>query len=277
MDSTFKIDNRGFNRQGFAEFLATQELGDPLYIFPQLNSTNTTLRELLDQGAPPGTTVIALQQTAGRGQRGRQWCSAPGGLYLSVAIAPGKAAAQTPQLTLCSAWGIAHTLRQANIPIWLKWPNDLYLYGRKLGGILTESCLRQGQIPWAILGVGLNWANPVPPTGINLQSALASQPQPPITSLEMLAALTLKGLEAGYHQWRTHGLGTLLPEYLKLYKHLGHPVEVKGQAGTIVGITAQGYLQVRLASTPADGPIELRIAPGTSVVLHPTSEPSATN
>ncbi len=101
-----------------------------------------------------------------------------------------------------------------SLPIQLKWPNDLLLHGRKLGGILTETRLRQGQITTAVIGVGLNWTNPVPETGINLKSVLADQSAPAIHSLEMLAAIALQGLESGYQQWQSGK--NLLPDYLKL-------------------------------------------------------------
>jgi len=216
-----------FNQQQFAQFLHTNQLGRPLYWFDTLASTNSTLWDLLNQGAQAGTAVIAAQQLAGRGQWGRQWQSSPGGLYLSVAIAPKLSAGQSHQLTLCSAWGIAKTLRNYTLPIQLKWPNDLLLHGRKLGGILTETRLQQGKITTAVIGVGLNWINPVPDIGINLQTVLANQPVPAIHSLEMLAAIALEGLELGYQQWQDSGLEKLLPDYLELLTDIGDLAQVR--------------------------------------------------
>ncbi|HEY9845543.1 MAG TPA: hypothetical protein V6D03_05035, partial [Candidatus Caenarcaniphilales bacterium] len=68
-----------FNQQQFAAFLPTTQFGRPLYCFDTLASTNATLWNLIDRGARPGTTVIAAQQQAGRGQWGRQWYSPRGG------------------------------------------------------------------------------------------------------------------------------------------------------------------------------------------------------
>lgn len=205
----------GFDRTCFDHYLATQTFGRPLHVFERLGSTNTTLWDLMAQGASPGTAVIAAQQDAGRGQWGRTWCSALGGLYLSVAIAPHIPASQTQELTICSAWGVAHRLRAAQIPVVLKWPNDLFLEGYKLGGILTETAIQQGQIHQAVIGIGLNWQNRVPPEGINLQGVLNLRSEPTIHSLEMLAALTLQGLEAGYQRWQREGIEALLPDYFK--------------------------------------------------------------
>ena len=237
-----------FNQQLFVQHLHTKQLGRPLHWFDTLSSTNSTLWQLLDGGAEAGTTVIAAQQEAGRGQWGRQWQSLPGGLYLSVAIAPYLAAQKSHQLTLCSAWGLATTLRNYSLPIQIKWPNDLLLHGRKLGGILTETRLQQGQITTAVIGIGLNWSNAVPETGINLQSLDPTS----IHSLEMLAAITLEGLEFGYQQWQNFGIKGLLADYLKLMTHLDQPVVVEDQVGKVIGVSEAGSLQVQFDS--ADPP-----------------------
>ncbi|MEQ8956672.1 MAG: biotin--[acetyl-CoA-carboxylase] ligase, partial [Coleofasciculus sp. C2-GNP5-27] len=140
-----------------------QDIGElAIYLFDSLSSTNQTLWELLDRGTTLPTVVIAAQQTAGRGQWGRQWQSAPGGLYLSLALTTNVEACDSAQLTMCSAWGIAMALRCYGIPVLIKWHNDLLLLGYKLGGILTETRLSQGQITKAVIGVGINWSNPVP-------------------------------------------------------------------------------------------------------------------
>jgi BirA family biotin operon repressor/biotin-[acetyl-CoA-carboxylase] ligase len=231
------------------------------HIFDTLPSTNQKLWELIDQGAKPGTVVIATQQTSGRGQWGRQWHSATGGLYLSLAIAPNLPAANSAQLTLCSAWGIATALRDRAIPVVLKWPNDLILLNRKLGGILIETRVQQGHITQAIIGVGINWTNPVPETGINLQSFLNSQPTSSITSLERLAALTLEGLLSGCQRSTPEAIETVLPSYLELLNSNGRPVVVDGNPGVVVGVTPTGNLRVHLHSGSATSTIDLQ--PGT--------------
>lgn len=216
-----------------------------VHVFDRLNSTNQTLWDLIEQGAGAGTVVIASQQTAGRGQWGRQWQSQQGGLYLSLAIEPRLPAAHSAQLTLCSAWGIATALRECGIPVSLKWPNDLILTNRKLGGILTETRVHQGQIAKAVVGVGINWANEVPETGINLESFCNEANCSAIASLEMLAAVTLTGLTSGYEFLSEKGISDLLPAYSALLSSLGQPVVLEGRQGVVVGVSAQGELKVR--------------------------------
>lgn len=239
-----------------------------LHILKTVASTNQILWDFLNQGADPGTVVIAESQTAGRGQWGRQWQSGAGGLYLSLALAPNLPASDSAHLTLCSAWGIANALRNYDLPVWLKWPNDLLLGEHKLGGILTETRVRQGRIAQAVIGVGINWSNPVLPTGLNLQSFQARLPAPTVTSLEMLAAITLQGLRAGYHHLQGNGINSLLPAYQELLTAIGHPVEVNGHRGVVVGVAATGELRVRLepqSPTPLAESVEL----GQEICLKP--------
>lgn len=243
-----------------------------MHCFETLASTNQTLWSLLNQGATAGSVVIAEKQTAGRGQWGRQWQSEPGGLYLSVALTPNLQVTNSAQLTMCSAWGIATALRAYNIPVLLKWPNDLILGGRKLGGILTETRVRQGKITKAVVGVGINFCNRAPEPGINLQSFFNEKLYSPVFSLEILAAIVIQGLISGYQHWSEEGIGILLPSYLKLLDSQGRQVSVNGKPGVITGVKPTGELQVRLHSQPASAddqvsaPVPLKeifLKPGT--------------
>lgn len=233
-----------------------------LQVFEVLASTNQTLWELMAQGAIAGTAVLALRQESGRGQWGRQWQSPPGGLYLSVALNPNLPVENSAQLTLCSAWGIATALRSYGVPVQLKWPNDLVMNGRKLGGILTETRIQRGQITKAVVGVGINWTNSVPETGINLQTVLSAQAQPAIASLEILSAIVLQGIASGYTAWQQEGIENLLPGYLSLLTSLGRSVVVNDIQGTVVGVSPQGELQIRPNSEVISSG-EILLKPGT--------------
>jgi BirA family transcriptional regulator, biotin operon repressor / biotin---[acetyl-CoA-carboxylase] ligase len=236
------------------EALIAQNL--TLHIYETLPSTNQTLWELIKVGIKPRIVVIAAQQTAGRGQRGHQWYSPLGGLYLSYALAPNIPVADSFQLTLRTAWGIATVLRDRGIPVQLKWLNDLVLNNRKLGGILTETKVKQGIITKAAIGVGINWINPVPETGINLTSFLATIP-----SLEMLAAITIQGIVRGMNE----PTETLLPAYEQLLTTIGRSIFIDGRNGVVVGVNCLGYLRVRLEAeenTPT-GILEVPLKPGS--------------
>lgn len=229
-----------------------------IHVFDSVPSTNQAAWELLQQGAGAGTVVIALQQTAGRGQRGHQWHSAQGGLYLSMTFAPELAAASGTDLTLSSAWGVASALRQQHVAVDIKWLNDLVIDGRKLGGILTETRISQQRIRQAVIGVGINWQNPVPAPGVNLQTVLAGQATP-LCSLETLAATVIYGLVKGDAYYRSRGINALLDQYHRLMANLGQVRTVNGVAGTIIGVTAEAALRIQPL---ADAATEMAVLPG---------------
>ena len=232
-----------------------RRIAPQMLLFDEIDSTNRALWELFDQNLLEGTVAIAARQTAGKGQWGRQWTSDLGGLYLSVALTPNCSIEQSAQLTLCTAWGIVKALQDIPsrlsgtpeyIPVRLKWLNDLVVYQKKLGGILTETRLHHQNIPKAIVGVGINWSNPVPETGINLKTILQEQSIPLIESLEMLAAITIVGLIGGYQFWQTHGIEAVLLHYLDQLTSLGQNIAIGEQSGTIVGVLPSGELHIRL-------------------------------
>jgi BirA family biotin operon repressor/biotin-[acetyl-CoA-carboxylase] ligase len=188
-----------------------------------------------------------------------------GGLYLSVAIAPQLSATNSYQLTLATAWGIAKQLRSCGVPVEIKWPNDLVLQSRKLCGILTETKVQQGQITQAVIGVGMNWANPVPETGINLAMWQANQHTKLIPSLEMLILEVLIGIESGIQCLFEEGVNILISRYLELLTNMGDRVYVNETVGTVVGVTNTGELRVCMETTELKSvkTPEIYLQPGT--------------
>ena len=144
-----------------------------LLVYRSLTSTQDVLHQLAEHGAADGTVVVADEQTAGRGRMGRSWASAPGaGLWCSLLSRPAAAAgaagdsvdeaAEHPQLmSIRVGLAVATALDAvAGRAVRLKWPNDLVLDNRKLGGILIESRWRGNRPDWTVIGVGINLATP---------------------------------------------------------------------------------------------------------------------
>lgn len=165
-------------------------------------STQDVLHDLAASGAPAGTAVVAEVQTLGRGRRGRGWESPRGGLWLSVLLRPGDAPA-IEVLSLRVALAVAAALERMvpGMVVHLKWPNDLILSGRKLGGILCEARW-QGTMPgWVAVGVGINVTNQIPAELASRAVGLASVA--PTLSAEQLiaplvAAIVAVGGSAGH-------------------------------------------------------------------------------
>lgn len=135
----------------------------PTHIFTSTDSTNRIASDLAKNGAQHGTAVLAEMQSKGRGRLDRSWYSpAQKGLYCSIIIRPRLSWEEYPKITLVAGLAVAQTLaRSCNCPCSVKWPNDIYIRGRKLGGILTESSSFAGNMSeaYAVVGIGVNINN----------------------------------------------------------------------------------------------------------------------
>ncbi|MGM0576713.1 MAG: biotin--[acetyl-CoA-carboxylase] ligase [Myxococcota bacterium] len=127
------------------------------------SSTNEAARDLVRQGAPGGTVVVADVQTAGRGRRGRTWFSPRGGLYLSYIHESALQPSRLVGITLDAATAVATALEDATgLEPSLRWPNDVILRGRKVGGVLPELHTEEGrEHSVVVVGVGLNVNTPL--------------------------------------------------------------------------------------------------------------------
>ncbi len=132
----------------------------PIYFFESIPSTNILAKKLAENGALHGTAVIATNQTEGRGRLGKSWHSSAGkGLYCSIIVRPGLAVEDYHKITLAAGLGTALAIdRIADVTSQLKWPNDIFIGGKKCGGILTESSSLNEPVSrlYAVIGIGLN-------------------------------------------------------------------------------------------------------------------------
>lgn len=129
-----------------------------LEIHRQIDSTNRYLLDLARQGARTGSVCLAERQTAGRGRRGRSWVSPCGGnIYLSVLWRFAQGYPAIAGLSLAMGVAVIRALRQQKIDgVALKWPNDIYCAGKKLGGLLIETSGEADGPCAAVVGLGLN-------------------------------------------------------------------------------------------------------------------------
>jgi BirA family biotin operon repressor/biotin-[acetyl-CoA-carboxylase] ligase len=137
-----------------AESAAPPGFGAPHRHFRRTDSTNTRARELAEAGAPHGAVVTAAEQSEGRGRQGRSWTAPPGGalLYSAILRPLDERHLLLPLAVPIAVCEAAEELRKGT-ECAIKWPNDVWLEGRKLGGVLIEAKPQDG---WAVIGVGLN-------------------------------------------------------------------------------------------------------------------------
>lgn len=126
--------------------------------FPEVTSTSDVAAALAERGAPEGSVVAANAQSAGRGRHGRQWVSpADTGVYLSAVLRPPPHAVRL--LTIAAGLGVVEGIRAASgLTALIKWPNDVYVSGQKLAGILAEAGSSASGIQHVVLGIGINVA-----------------------------------------------------------------------------------------------------------------------
>ena len=138
--------------------IVTRRIGQVIHLFHVVDSTNDEAMALAARGALEGTVVIADAQERGRGRMGRSWTSPPGvGVYLSVILRPAIPPHDTPSLTLLGAVAVAEAIEEVvGLAAGVKWPNDLIVRGRKVGGILGEVAAETSHLHYVVLGIGIN-------------------------------------------------------------------------------------------------------------------------
>lgn len=133
-------------------------IGRRIHRFESLGSTNDLARSLILTGAEDGETIIADTQSQGRGRRGQEWVSCKGGLWFSIILIPYNLLVDEASLfSLAIASGIISVIeKETNLICLIKWPNDIYLNNKKLGGVLIETDVSLNRVNWLIVGIGIN-------------------------------------------------------------------------------------------------------------------------
>ena len=128
-------------------------IGTPRVHARRIDSTNDRARELASRGAPHGTLVTADEQTAGRGRQGRSW-TAPAGSAVLMSLVLRDLEERHALVPLAAAVAVSEACEEtAGVSCRVKWPNDVWIDGKKVAGILVEGRPQEG---WAVLGIGVN-------------------------------------------------------------------------------------------------------------------------
>lgn len=248
--------------------LSTSLLGRRVAYFRTTASTMDEARRAALDNAPEGTLVVAEEQTKGRGRFQRTWISPPGvNLYLSLILRLGPDGAS--QLTMMSSLALARALRRIapeSSQVTIKWPNDVRMGGRKIGGILIESSLSQeGTGNFSIIGMGVN-VNFDPreyPDISDIATSLQRELGRPVPRLGLLRAI-MEEMEELYLAIRQGG--SVRDEWASWLDTLGQQVRVawgeQVYEGYAQGVDEDGSLLLRLPNgslqTLAAGEVTLR-------------------
>ncbi|HEY6420920.1 MAG TPA: biotin--[acetyl-CoA-carboxylase] ligase [Candidatus Binataceae bacterium] len=233
------------------------ERGEPgrvgwrIHYFEEIDSTQSAARELAEGGAAEGTVVIAERQTAGRGRMGRSWHSPSGvNLYMTIILRPRMTLAEVPRLSLVAGVAAAQALEQvAPGMVALKWPNDVWLRGRKAGGMIAEAVTdARQQLLSVLLGIGIN---------VNLVALdIPSELRDKATSVRIatgrpcdriaLAGALFNLLDTRYMETQAAGFAAVRPEWERYSALTGKRVAIvdagRCETGIVKGIDADGAL-----------------------------------
>jgi BirA family biotin operon repressor/biotin-[acetyl-CoA-carboxylase] ligase len=225
-------------------------LGKNLIYLPSCHSTNDIAAEKI-QNSPTfdGTIVITSDQTAGRGQRGNSWEAIPGqNITMSVILKPDfLSAASQFSLNIAVSLGVYEFLSKyvaENLSV--KWPNDIYLGNRKMGGILIENSLSGSRLSYSIIGIGLN----INQLNFNHEKAISLRlaTRQDEFDLEMLIGELCVSLEKYYLQLKNGHAARQKEQYLKILYRFGetHTFSKDGRQfpGMIIGIADSGQLML---------------------------------
>ena len=240
-----------FNLPTLETALARTIYAGKLHFAPVTDSTNSDALAAARAGAPHGSVYFADEQLAGRGRGDHAWHSSAGqGLYVSILLRPSFSANRLPLLPLSAGLAAAQaTHATTSLSVDLRWPNDLMIGPRKVGGILVESKIETGGVAYAVVGIGINVhqrdfpANlSTPATSLDLETASRNSRQQLLIELLKSIAREILNLNEptaiGVPQ-RVQQASTWMA---------GRRVQVHGpQAciGTTAGLDANGFLLVQ--------------------------------
>jgi BirA family biotin operon repressor/biotin-[acetyl-CoA-carboxylase] ligase len=257
--------------------LSTTWLGRRIELFDCLPSTNREAVQLAQAEVEHGTVVASDSQTAGRGRLSRTWFSPPGAnLYCSIILRmmrpPDRLTEWLSWLPLISALAAAEAIEQvSSTNVSVKWPNDLLISERKVGGILCESGTGTRSGPFQIIGIGINvnvdhddW-----PADLRYSATSIWQERKIVVDRNRLLAQLLLELEQCLDELAVHGTDRIALAYYQRCSTIGHKVQATLANGEVVvglaeGIGQDGSLRVQPQATqPGSGTpevVHLRVA-----------------
>jgi BirA family biotin operon repressor/biotin-[acetyl-CoA-carboxylase] ligase len=226
--------------------------GKRIYHFFKVDSTNRVAMDLGHSGEEEGAVVLAEEQTAGRGRAGHSWHSErASGIYVTALLRPKLSPVQAPLLTMMAGLA-AHAAIQAHAgaAVDLKWPNDLLIEGKKVGGILTEMHAEPSQIKFVIVGIGLNVNQEKFPGELSgIATSLRAATGRVHSRLELLVRL-LREFESGYNRFLAEGTSSVVERFAAISSYTnGKRVRVANGKDSFTGVTAglapEGLLLVK--------------------------------
>ena len=240
--------------------LSAEIVGEKLFVYDEVDSTNDVLRELIGEGmAADGTVVVSDSQTAGRGRLGRKWLSPAGSnLYLSALFCPEISPQESSVFTFLASCALVDVFSGYGIDAAIKWPNDILVDGKKISGVLTELGTSDGAVDYLVIGIGVNLN--LPKEFIRREMEDISEKTTSLSILlgenvgrERFCAELLSALDRLYSEFRRRGTQAIVDMWIERWGFLGKEisVDVSGEVvcGVVERVDANGFLYLRTAES----------------------------
>ena len=242
-----------YSKETILKEIHTKWAGKTVHFAKETDSTNLWIKRLAKEGAPQGTLALAEFQSAGRGRLGRSW-EVPEGtsVMMSILLRPDFEPQYASMLTLVMGLSVAQAVRELDIEVSIKWPNDVVVSRKKICGILTEMGLEKGRIREVVIGDGIN---------VNLEE-FPDELKDKATSLYLetgkkydrnrLISLIMEKFERNYEKFtETCDLSPLIDDYNVMLANRNQPVRILDKInpyeGIAIGIDREGELLVKVA------------------------------
>ena len=236
--------------------LSAEIIGEKLFVYDEVGSTNDVLLELISEGAASdGTVVVSDSQTAGRGRLGRKWVSPAGrNLYLSALFCPEISPQKSSVFTFLASCALVEVFSGYGIDATIKWPNDILVDGKKISGVLTELGTSDGAVDYLVIGIGVNLN--LPEEFIRSEMEDISQKTTSLSILlgeevrrEKVCAELINALDWFYGEFRRRGTQAIVDMWVERWGFLGKEmsVDVSGEVvcGVVESVDANGFLYLR--------------------------------
>jgi len=227
--------------------IRTRIVGKRILLLEEIDSTNDEARRLAKLGEKEGTVVVAASQIKGKGRFDRRWISPTGGIYISIILKPYVNPSKFPILTLLSAISVVRTIRGlANLDASVKWPNDIEISGKKVGGILCEAVKNT-----VIIGIGINLNTGLSVFPASLRKHVTSVKFETGSTLhrDKVIMILLEEFDKLYRDFLHGRQDEIVSEWSSFCRTLGDKVKVETTEGVISGfaekVGSRGELIVR--------------------------------
>lgn len=272
------VNNKGYmlgdqsdvlDEKAIHNYLGSEYANMDIHIHKVIDSTNTEISRLSAAGAREGTVVIAAEQTAGKGRRGRSFYSpAESGIYMSILLRPSLPMEESVRITTAAASSVAEAIEEVTgIPAGIKWVNDIYVGDSKVCGILTEASfsIEDNKLDCIVLGIGINLYQPDAdfPEDIKNVAGFICDKKSFSYKNKLIASIIRRFME----YYANIGQGTYMEAYRKRLLWIGKKINIiagdKKEPAVLLGVDEECHLRVRYDNGSEDaissGEISIRL------------------